>query len=342
MNENLTMPASEAIGKGLTAYQVVVALGAGLALLAGMWIMLFPLSGELIGSLGSGTVSLIKFGSAVTGLLSAAVGTVFFFFLKSLREWLTGVAQWTYGDNINSIQLDDTSSSIGRWLSAGQWLPTVFIGSIFVLLLFSPVQPIALVVAFTILSAGVFLFPAFGMVAFLTFLLASVFSFSSNTLILLEGVQNFGVLSNEVKQSLLQVSLIFAGLNIPLVVANWWGLQRVKSWVLGVTKQFTRRARGRWSLLELSKKLSVWFTAAQVLQGALALLLIYSLIVRGAIGSVLLLLTFNPMAGLYVAFIAVSPLVLYITTFLLLQWTRPFMQGVSYYIDTFLNKQQSA
>ena len=38
------MPASEAIGKGLTVYQIVVALGAGLALLAGVWILLFPIS----------------------------------------------------------------------------------------------------------------------------------------------------------------------------------------------------------------------------------------------------------------------------------------------------------
>jgi len=339
MTENLTMPASEAIGKGLSVYQIVVALGAGLALLAGVWILLFPISSQNIGSLGSGNVSLVKFGSIAVGLLSAGIGTVFFLFLKSLKSWFGGVAAWTYGDNINSVTLDDISSSIRRWLSVGQWLPALYIGVIVICLLLGPAVPAAFGVALGVLSVGVFLFPAFGMVAFLTFLLAflgPISNFSQGT------VSPIYPLSDSLKSALLISTLLFAAFNLPLVAANWIGLERVKTWVRGVTGQFARRAKGRVGLLELSKKLALWFTAAQILQGALSLLLIYSLIVRGALGGVITVLSLNFFAGLYFAFIALGPLALYVTTFLLLQWTRPFMDGVSYYIDTFLGGQQSA
>jgi len=340
MTENLTMPASEAIGKGLTVYQIVVALGAALALLAGVWILLFPISSQNIGILGSGNVSLIKFVSIVSGLLSAGIGTLFFLFLGSLKKWFAGVAGWTYGDDINSVTLDDVSSSIRRWLSAGQGFPVAYIAVIVLCLLLGPAQPVAFGVAFGVLTVGVFLFPAFGMVAFLTFVLAFYAPLTS----LAQGALTSSVssLTDSLKSALLSSTLLFAAFNVPLVVANWVGLERVKSWVRGVTGQFARRARGPLGLLELSRKLAVWFTAAQVLQGALALLLIYSLIVRGSLVGIVYLFSFNFFAGLYALFILVGPPVLYVTTFLLLQWTRPFMNGVSYYIDTFLGGQQSA
>jgi len=339
MTENLTMPASEAIGKGLTVYQIVVALGAGLALLAGVWILLFPISSQNIGGLGSGNVSLIKFGSIAVGLTSAAMGTVFFFFLRSLKVWFAGVAAWTYGDDINSVTLDDVSSSIRRWLSVGQWLPAAYVGLIVVLLALGPAQPVAFGVAFGVLLMGLLLFPAFGMVAFLSFVLAFLTPLTS----LAQGaVSAINPLTDSLKGALFTSTLLFAAFNLPLVAANWIGLERVKTWVRGVTGQFARRAKGRVGLLELSRKLALWFTAAQVLQGALALLLIYSLVIRGSLGSILYLFTLNFFAGLYALFILVGPPVLYVTTFLLLQWTRPFMNGVSYYIDTFLGGQQSA
>ena len=344
MTENLTMPASEAIGKGLTVYQIVVALGAGLALLAGVWILLFPISSQNIGSLGSGNVSLIKFGSIAVGLTSAAIGTVFFFFLRSLKVWFAGVASWTYGDDINSVTLDDVSSSIRRWLSVGQWLPTLYIGVIVICLLLGTSQPVAFGIALGILSVGLFLVPAFGMIAFLSLLAAFVMTFNggtSGTLVassLIAGTP----LSESFRNALWTPTLIFAAFNFALVLANWIGLERVKTWVRGVTGQFARRAKGRVGLLELSKKLALWFTAAQVLQGALALLLTYVLVFKGSLGSIISIFTVNFFAGLYFAFVALGPLTLYVTTFLLLQWTRPFMDGVSYYIDTFLGGQQSA
>lgn len=284
-------------------------------------------------------MSFIKFGSIAVGLLSAGIGTVFFLFLRSLKSWFGGVAGWTYGDNINSVTLDDISSSIRRWLSVGQWLPALYIGVIVICLILGISQAVALATAFGILTVGLFIFPAFGMVAFLSliFTLASALSDLA-----LSGFNASAPLATSVKNTLWTPILPFAVFNIALVVANWIGLEQVKSWAEKVTRQFARRTKGRMGLLELSQKLAIWFTAAQVLQGALALLLIYLLIIKGMVGIVLAVLNANFFAGLYFAFIAIGPPVLYVTTFLLLQWTRPFMNGVSYHIDTFLGSQQSA
>lgn len=291
------MAASESIHKGLTVYQILAGIGGAALLLYGIIAMVSPISSATITTMGTGGVSTFKLISILTGLAGAALAVGFILLVRGTGHWLERVSLWTWGENVNTVELDDIHASMQRWLRAGQWVP------------FIPV-----VIAFLGITALLIIPKIFAARATPGFL-NSTEQFTSGALL--------GIIGN---------LLLF--LVLPAVL-NWIALHNVRLWFERVNRPLTRKPERRYavSLTQLSSTVRAWFIAAQVWLGLQIAFFVIAWLMNGILRFLILSLFINPLALILVVLVGGVTLGFYLLPLLLLEWSKVYMLGVTHALE---------
>jgi hypothetical protein len=291
--ENQTMAASESIRKGLTVYQILAGIGGAAILLYGIVAMVLPVSSETLATMGTGGVSTFKLISILTGLVGAAVAVGFIFLVRGTGHWLEKVSMWTWGENVNTVELDDIHASMQRWFRAGQWVPVILS-----------------VIAFVGIAAAV--------------VIPKILA-ARGTIEVLDASEPLG---SNLLLSVIGNLLLF--LVLPAVL-NWIALHHVRLWFERVNRPLTRKPERRYavSLTQLSSTVKLWFTAAQIWLALQVALLVIAWLLSGIVRFLILSLFINPLALVLVVLLGGVTLGFYLLPLLILEWSKVYMRGVT-------------